>query len=68
METKLASYHICTRTTRTQFHVSEEPKGSTLCIPFQPPYRINPKLHVLRWRARFLVEKEDEQNACICRE
>lgn len=68
METKLASYRSCTRITRTQFHVSEEPKGSALCILLQPPYRIDPKLHVLRWRTRFFVEKEDEQNACICRE
>ena len=59
IETKLASYHDCTRITRTQFHVSEEPKGPALCIPFQPPYGIDPKLHILGWRTRFLVEKED---------
>lgn len=68
METKLAIYHNCMRITRTKFHVSEEPKGSAPCIPLQPPYRIDPKLHVLRWRTRFFVEKEDEQNARICRE
>lgn len=67
-KTKLASNRRRKKIARTQFHVSEEPKGSALCIHLQPPHCIDPKLHVLRWRTRFLVEKKDEQNACICRE